>query len=359
MSKIVTLWLPEFLTAKKISKTLDAESDPTLDSEQSFASLLLPSMSKLLSKADVFLNPLLSFHEEAVVLCHQKKPFPVATITANIDLEAYDPHVFWLRIDPVQLVPDRDTLVLLPPSALQIKTDEAEALIAAFNAHFAEDKVEIEMGTSNRWYLRIVQPVDIQTTPIAKAAWQSVDLHLPTGNAANYWKKLINETQMLFFSHPVNELRRETGLPEINSVWIWGEGQLSQGQIERLGKADHADWTIYSENVYLQGLAKCMGANPQKNLTNYQNWLKSSPSNRSLIMPSHLIDKNNDLSLEDWLIVVQWLEDEWFKPLELALKNKEISSLLIDLGSGKRFHLTPGHLNKFWRFNKPVQKRIL
>ncbi len=350
MSKIATLWLPEFLTTKKLS---EAEN-----SEQSFSKLLLPSMSRLLSKADIFLNPSQNFHEEAAVLCHQKPNFPVATTTACIDLKDYDPNVFWLRVDPVQLVPDRDTLILLPSKTLQIQADEAQSLVSAFNEHFAQDKVQIEIGANDRWYLRIVQPVDLQTISMAKAAWQSVDLNMPQGNAASYWRQLINEAQMLFFSHPVNELRREKGLPEINSVWIWGEGQLSKTQIENLNTVQQSDWTIYSEDIYLQGLAKCIGANSQKMPENYQSWLKLSPTYRSLIMPSHIIAKTSDLSLEDWLLVVQWLEDEWFKPLELALKNKEIESLLIDLGSGKRFHLTPSHLNQFWRLNKPVQKRL-
>lgn len=350
MSKIITLWLPEFITNKRISK---AE-----ETEQKFSNLLLPSMEKLLSKADVFLNPNKSFYQEAVELCHQKTNFPVASTTASIDLDDYNPSVFWLRIDPIQLVPDRDTLVLLPPASLNIKIEESQALVKAFNAHFAQDKVKIEIGAKNRWYLRVVQPVDIKTTNIEKAAWQSVDLNMPEGNAESYWKQLINETQMLFFTHPVNELRREKGLPEINSVWIWGEGQLPATQVNNLEISKRSEWTIYSSDIYLQGIAKLTGANSQKTPENYQAWLKSSPSYRSLIMPDNIFEKSNELSLETWLSVVQWLEDEWFKPLELALKNVEIDSLLINLGSEKRFHLTPKHLNKFWRLNKSLEKQF-
>ena len=351
MSRILTLWLPDLLTEKKMT-----EAD---ESELAFSKLELPVLKKMLSKADVFSVQEGDFYHQAGVLCHQKDPFPVACTTASIDLNDFNPSAFWLRIDPVQLVPDRDMLVLIPSQHLNITLEEAKALISAFNEHFAQDQVQIYMSSPNRWYLKVLQPVDIQTTSIEKAAWQSVDLNMPTGHAEQYWRQLINETQMLFYGHAVNELRREQGLPEINSVWVWGEGQLAVAQRPKLGGQSHQDWTIYSNHVYLQGLAKLTGYNQQETPENYQAWLDSSPTERSVIMPDNVFQKSSDLSLEGWLAVLEWLEEDWLQPLEKALKAKQLDSLLLDFGSGKRFHLTPQHLSKFWRLPKPISKSLV
>lgn len=350
MSRILTLWLPDLLTDKKIN-----EAD---ENAHSFSKLNLPSLKKLLSKADVFPVKEGDFYHQAGVLCHQTESFPVACTTASIDLSEFDPNAFWLRVDPVQLVPDRDTLVLLPSQHLNITLEEAIALVSAFNDHFAQDQVQIEMSSPNRWYLKVLQPVDIQTSPLEKAAWQSVDLNMPTGHAEQYWRQLINETQMLFYGHAVNERRREQGLPEINSVWIWGEGCLSGSQISQLGLKAHSDWTVYSSHVYLQGMSQLMGANCEETPENYQAWLNAQPTERSVIMPDNVFQKNAELSLEGWLSVIEWLEEDWLQPLEVALKTKQLDSLLLDFGSGQRFHLTPKHLSKFWRLPKSISKSL-
>ena len=44
----------------------------------------------------------------------------------------------WTRADPVHLRLMRDRLVLVPPAALRIAHEEAEALCQALNAHFGE-----------------------------------------------------------------------------------------------------------------------------------------------------------------------------------------------------------------------------
>jgi hypothetical protein len=42
-----------------------------------------------------------------------------------------------------------------------------------------------------------------------------------------FWSSLFTEIQMLLYNHPVNIERREQGLPDINGLWFWGAGQLT------------------------------------------------------------------------------------------------------------------------------------
>lgn len=334
--KILTLWLPNLLSAAKLQNP---------DAQLALQSLPLPSLKNLLAKADKFPVKPMSFEAQACHLAHLKQAIPVAPLTASIDLSNFDADYFWLRCDPVQLMPDRDQLVCLPGEGLDVQPEEARALINAFNQHFAQDAVQIEYGAPLRWYLRIKQAVDIQSTPLAQVLYQSVGGAMPKGNAATYWRQLLNETQMLFYTHPVNEARREQGLPEINSIWIWGEGSLPAMP------EDLAEWSVFSDHVYLKGLAQWMGASDQNCAKNYQVWFNLAPELRSLVC---LDNRDEATSLELWLENLQTLEQDWFAPLEQALRNREVSSVLIDLGLNVRFHLTPKHLKKFWRLSKSL-----
>jgi len=265
-----------------------------------------------------------------------------------------------LRVDPVQMIADRDSLVLIPGADLGMTEDESKALLKAFNEHFVDDRVCLEYGSTNNWYLRIVQPIDLQTHTLDSVAYQPVGECYPTGNAADYWRKMINETQMLFYSHPVNEARRSQQLPEINSIWAWGEGQLNLSLI-----VERQNAMVWSDFLYLQGLTKLtkskLAASPVSH-TAWQQVFSEQISSDDTEIGHHLIHLDpivnalDNMQESEWISALQLLESDWFESLVQAVKNREITSLLLDFGNGCRYHLEPSHLNRFWRLNKSLIK---
>jgi hypothetical protein len=344
----VTLWVPDLLNPLRIKEASDA-----------LTTLKLPALETLLAKADRFEAKSQLLDEQASYLFHQPKAHAKASIMASVEFEDYDPSVFWLRVDPVQMIADRDSLVLIPGTDLGITESESRALLKTFNQHFAQDQVTLEYASTTAWYLRIKQSVDIKTHSIESMAYQPVNERYPSGNAAGYWRQLLNETQMLFYGHPVNESRREQGYPEINSVWIWGEGILDQSAVVMRNEA-----MIWSEKPYLKGLAKVSKAQQLPSPSSYQAWLESQailePSDSNikhhLIRLDSLSDSLALMQQEDWLSALQILEEEWLKPLLQALKDKEIGSLLLDFGMNYRYHLKPSHLRRFWRLKRPLSQ---
>jgi hypothetical protein len=340
----VTLWVPDLLNPLRIKEAHDALNQ-----------LKLPALETLLAKADCFAVKSESLKEQASYLFHQPKALAKASVMASVEFEDYDPSVFWLRVDPVQMIADRDSLVLIPGTDLGISEAESSALLSAFNAHFAQDQVALEYASPTAWYLRIKQPVDIKTHSVEAVAYKPINEYYPTGNAASYWRQLLNETQMLFYTHPVNESRRAEGYPEINSVWIWGEGVLDQSAVVA---RKHA--MIGSEEPYLKGLAKVSKARQITPPKSYQAWLNGTESpldsnnQHYLIRLDALADSLEMMQQEDWVAALQALEQDWLAPLRQALKNKEIGSLLLDFGNHYRYHLKPGHLRRFWRLKRPL-----
>lgn len=349
MSQAVTLWIPGLLNALRVK-----------EAQSSLKTLKLPGLQTLLAKADRFAVKPQSFYEQASFLYHQPSCLPIAATKACAELDGFDPNHFWLSVDPVQMIPDRDTLVLVPGENLQITEQESKALLQTFNAHFAEDKVELIWASSQHWYLSIVQPVDIQTTDIEKLAYQSVNEFYPKGNAGQYWRQLLNETQMLFYTHPVNDARREKGWPEINSIWVWGEGKIEAEKI-----LIRSDASIHSNNAYLQGMATLSQSQYCGEPESHQAWLnqierfsaeQNNEINKHFICLNSISDNLHNLQLEEWVSLLQQLEQNWFAPLVQALKSGDIESLLLDLGQEYRVHLKPSHLKRFWRFKKPLSR---
>lgn len=88
---------------------------------------------------------------------------PSAPFSRLADDPGADPTGWWLHADPVHLRPDRDQLRLFDARHLAVTREEANALVALFNAHFAADGLRLEAPLPGRWYLQAEHPPEIRT----------------------------------------------------------------------------------------------------------------------------------------------------------------------------------------------------
>ncbi len=269
---------------------------------------------------------------------HQSPPVPWAALTAAEDLADFDPHRFYLRMDPVHLHPDRDTLVLFRAEALGLNESEAAALFDAFNDHFSQEGVALSWGHRTRWYLSLPQPIDLHTVPLADAEHANLHAVAMRGETVSQWNRLLTEAQMLFYQHPVNTRRREENLPEINSLWPWGEGIYSHWQRTL---RPHA--AVYTSDETVQALARQINA-------------------RVLTTPE--LDAASSTDFESLLLDWQALSPDWvLDQLEQAvvqLKNGCLTACVLDVGSRAVLSLRPDMLRRFWRrWGPPRHREIL
>ncbi len=148
---------------------------------------------------------------------------PIACYTQLADNSAGNA-AYWLRADPVHLQAQRDQLVLVDSEMLAITADEADALSATLNQHFAPDNLCFIASHPSRWYIALDTPPDLISQPLPLVAGHAINARLPSGAQGQRWNKIINEAQMLLHVHPVNQMRESQGQPLINSVWVWGGG---------------------------------------------------------------------------------------------------------------------------------------
>ncbi|HYN78414.1 MAG TPA: phosphoglycerate mutase [Lamprocystis sp. (in: g-proteobacteria)] len=249
----------------------------------------------------------------------------------------------WFHADPIHLRPDRDRLLLFAGPSLAPRPDEATALVAAFNAHFAEDGLYLLVTGTGRWYLRVPQPPNLGTRPLHEVAGRCVDAYLPTGPDARAWGRWQNEAQMLFFGHPINQARETAGRPVISGIWTWGGGMLptvAGGPV--LTVADHP---LGIGLTRLSGGAE-LGLDALG--TPQFSDLAAPQRDAVLVFWDRLWWPALEGDWVAWCAALSELEGV-VATLMSGLAGGRIDRLIIDDGTRSRFTLTRASLRRFWR----------
>jgi hypothetical protein len=156
----------------------------------------------------------------------------------------------WMRADPVHLRVEGDAIRLYDASILELDHEEAAALSAALQAHFAGDGLEFIVHAPQRWHLRLGDGPAPRTTALDDAAGRNVFGLLPDDAR---WRNNLTEAQMILAGHDVNARREGAGKPAVNSVWFWGGGELPTAAARPYA-------AIYADDALARGLATWSGA---------------------------------------------------------------------------------------------------
>jgi hypothetical protein len=263
----------------------------------------------------------------------------------------------WLAADASHLRFARDALLLTDAPDVAPDAEEAAALAASWNAHFA-NVGWLHLGSGGHGHIALLDAIEADTTPPGATFGRKIDNRLPSGRDGAKLRQWMNETQMLFHSHAVNAAREEAGRPVINSLWFWGAGALpvSPGSTStaRNGFAAPPPYIqLWSDNALARGLALSAGVRaaplPPHTAVALQ------PGN--VIVLEHALQPSFYLDAEGWTQAVQMLETRWITPALDALKRGEVQSLTLTLsGDDARLDLTVQRrdLWKFWRRPRPV-----
>jgi len=262
---------------------------------------------------------------------------------------------YWLCCDPVHLRADRTQLVLAN-SVTDLAEDEARALIAALNTHFATDGISLLAPTPQRWYLRSRSTPRIVTTGLNRALHRSVNAHLPQGPDALQWHRLINEAQMILHAHPVNETREAQGKTPVNSVWPWGGGTAATPGAARYE-------ALYANDALTRALAAGARVSAQELPVNAAAWLALPhiKNTGELLVLDELTHALGCGNLAAWQDALMRLECEWMTPLLDALRTGNITTLSLvacNATSAITASLTRAQRWRWWRRARPLDDPV-
>ncbi len=244
----------------------------------------------------------------------------------------------WLCADPVNLSFAREHLLLQAFDDDQLPAEESAELVAALNESFT-DLGRFEACTPTRWYLRLPRASRGTLYPLDDVVGRPVKHFLPEGDDARLWQRTMNEAQILLHNHPLSRAREESGQRAVNSVWLWGAGEL-----ERMPQAPAA--LVQATDPLSIGLARasqCATATPE---------LSSALKQDTLVVIDSLRKPAQRLDLDSWRSGLEALERDWFSPLATALQRGRIDALRL-IAPGDRGTLVVANCRsdrwKFWR----------
>lgn len=250
------------------------------------------------------------------------------------------PAGFWLRADPVHLRPDRDRALLVTHEGLAVERTEADALIEALNRLFGADGLSFHAPTPQRWYLRLDADPGLVTVPLARVLGDDIHANLPKGENALRWHALLNEMQMLLYTHPVNDARDLAGRLNINSIWLWGEGRAPENLRRPFP-------TIYGDAADLCALCDAAGV-PRHTVPERFATLEDG----ALVWLDALASAGRQGDLMAWRDRLSQLDRDWLQPLFAAWKSGAIPHLRLvfpDAGGNLEADLAASARWKFWR----------
>ncbi len=336
----VTLLIPGLMGPKDVDKIGGA-----LDG------LALDALERFLSRAQVGSGAAHAFTDRLFelfgVVAGPGCDLPVAALTRRVDVGEEGSAGAWLRADPVHLKADRDRVVMFGNRDLNVTAAEAAQLVEAFNRLFGEDGLQLEAPTPSRWYLKVARAPKITTTALADTLGRNIHPLLPRGEEALAWHKLLNEVQMLFHSSGVNRQREMAHRPAINSLWLWGGGELPARRA--------VVWQgVWSNEPLAPALGRYFGVAHGSAAATAPELLEQIDAGEHLVVLEGAMEAVQFQDIGAWRLFVEGLSEEWMAPLLQALKGGELAQLRVVSDGECDFTLNAKQLRRWWRRPRPL-----
>jgi hypothetical protein len=144
-------------------------------------------------------------------------PAPLAALGAGLDVGTD-----WVaRADPVTVQVTHED-VRIVGRVDDLADDEADALRALLDRHFATDALAFAAPRRDAWFVRSPAPHAVALLPLAAVVDRPLRERLPTGEEAGRWRRWWTEVQMLLQDQPVAARRHAP----VNALWFSGAGRL-------------------------------------------------------------------------------------------------------------------------------------
>jgi len=150
----------------------------------------------------------------------------------------------WFIVNPVHIEIARTHLMMGDPRYLGLSELDSRALFDAAAPYVQEAGHALLYGDAQTWFLRADDWAGLDTaTPDAALGMDLTDW-MPLGERAAAFRRLQNEVQILWHTHPVNAAREARRMPAVNAFWPWGGAAAGSvaGKRPLLACVDSAAW---------------------------------------------------------------------------------------------------------------------
>ncbi|HOW59643.1 MAG TPA: 2,3-bisphosphoglycerate-independent phosphoglycerate mutase [Candidatus Omnitrophota bacterium] len=119
--------------------------------------------------------------------------------------------------------------MLADPTAGNISTKEAKALVNFLNKKVASDFVRFFPGSGHRHIAVLkdahgAEALSAKTRSPDEAIGEKIESCLPKGPGEELMRKLMYDAKLLLQDHEINQVRVDLGENPANMIWLWGQG---------------------------------------------------------------------------------------------------------------------------------------
>ena len=326
----------------------------SLDSLHMDDSLRFPVLETMLARSKKYQVELITFYSQLCYLfgleSEQGCDLPLAALSRLVD-DADRPEGMWMRADPIHLEMGRESLRLMDFTTFSLTQTDAIVAATLLKDLFDDYGWEFEIPDASRWYLKLNETPQVNTTEVNAVRGKDVQLLMPQGEFKSKLERLMTEVQMVLHDSDFNLQRERSGELPVNSLWFWGCGVLPEILPRRWSK-------LLSNDPVAQGLAILSGT-PFELLKNWSpEFIPAADSpGECLIVLDDLQAKASYEDVLGWKEILSRLERDFFSPLMRALKQSELDKLVI-ITESREFEVSKSTLNKFWIRRKPLWTHI-
>lgn len=249
---------------------------------------------------------------------------PLLAVAANLD----PGDAYWLLAEPVTLLVGQLD-VRLGGVVDDLSADEAAALVATLNSHFAGDGLRFIAPTPARWLIAATDVQQLVTRPADDAVGAPIFPFLPDGPDAARWRRWQSEMQMLLFAHPVADERERKGRAAVNGIWLSGGGVLTGAQ------AAPNIASLCADSPLPRDLARACGVEVAAAPQSFEAWIGDGPKSPSLVwLPAIGADESG--------ATLAAFGRDWAGPLSAALAARTALEVHVATsGRGRALSFTP------------------
>lgn len=286
--------------------------------------------------------------DQALAALFQSAPLPapaVLSAMADPDLSDEISNGHWLRFDPVRLMPDLTAVWVDRPLPLDFGSAELQPVVEELRTMFEHEGLEWRPRGGGFGLLRLDRAPDCSFFPPDAVHGMRLDEVLPTGPDASRWRRLINESQMVFHQYRSMGRSDQQGV----GLWFWGAGMNPgpAGVSGPVGVVDRSDSESESGSAIATGLARWLGAE------------RLDPETRFEDLPAGCGYVHWPLQDTDVQAALMRLVDAWLAPAMQALRRGRLTEIAV-VGSIGCWRLGRLDALALWRrsvagFNSPEQ----
>ena len=134
----------------------------------------------------------------------------------------------WFVVNPIHIEIARTHLMMGDLRHLGLSESDSRALFETALPYFEEAGHALVYGDAGTWFMRADDWAGLDTSTPEAALGMDLTDWMPLGERAAAFRRLQNEVQILWHTHPVNAAREARRLPPVNAFWVWGTADAGQ-----------------------------------------------------------------------------------------------------------------------------------